>query len=243
MLALYLKEIRSFLSSIIGYVVIIVFLLLNSLFTWVFPGQFNTLENGYANLDTLFIIAPWVFLFLIPAITMRSFAEEQKNGTIELLLTKPLTELQLVLAKYLSGLTLVLIALIPTLIYYFSIYQLGSPIGNIDAGGTFGSYIGLLFLGSAFVSIGIFASSITQNQIIAFILAVFMCFFLYTGFDAIGSFQLFGALDSVIINLGINEHFISLSRGVVDTRDVLYFIGLTTIFITATQTKIKSRKW
>jgi ABC-2 type transport system permease protein len=243
MLALYLKEIRSFLSSIIGYAVIIVFLLLNALFTWVFPGQFNTLEIGYANLDTLFIIAPWVFLFLIPAITMRSFAEEQKNGTIELLLTKPLTELQLVLAKYFSGLTLVFIALIPTLIYYISVYQLGSPTGNIDSGGTFGSYIGLLFLGSAFVSIGIFASSITQNQIIAFILAVFLCFFLYTGFDAIGSFQLFGALDSLIINLGINEHFISLSRGVIDTRDVLYFIGLTTIFIICTQTKIKSRKW
>lgn len=243
MLALYLKEIRSFLSSIIGYVVIIVFLLLNSLFTWVFPGQFNTLENGYANLDTLFIIAPWVFLFLIPAITMRSFAEEQKNGTIELLLTKPLTELQLVLAKYLAGLTLVIIALIPTLIYYLSVYQLGTPVGNIDSGGTFGSYIGLLFLGSAFVSIGIFASSITQNQIIAFIFALLLCFFFHTGFDAIAAIPVFSPIDSFIINLGINEHFIALSRGVIDTRDVIYFIGLTIIFLICTQTKIKSRKW
>ncbi|MFT6845221.1 MAG: ABC-2 type transport system permease protein [Flavobacteriales bacterium] len=243
MFSLYLKEIRSFLSSIIGYVVIIVFLLLNSLFTWVFPGQFNTLEAGYSNLDTLFIIAPWVFLFLIPAITMRTFAEEQKNGTIELLLTKPLTEFQLVFSKYLSSLTLVFIALVPTLIYYISIYQLGNPVGNIDAGGTLGSYIGLFCLSSVFISIGVFASSLTHNQIVAFILTVFLCFFFYTGFEAIGSFLLFGALDSFIINLGINAHFISISRGVVDTRDLLYFVGLTTIFLLLTQAKIKSRKW
>lgn len=243
MLALYLKEIRSFLSSIIGYVVIIVFLLLNSLFIWLFPGDFNILDSGYAQLDSLFFIAPWVFLFLVPAITMKSFAEERKNGTIELLLTKPLTEMQLVLAKFLASVSLVLISLLPTFTYYWSVYMLGQPVGNIDTGGTIGSYLGVFFLASGFVAIGVFASSLTQNQIVAFILAVFLCFFMYAGFDAVSAIPLLRPIDSLLINLGITEHFISLSRGVIDSRDVIYFIGLSTIFLLATQTVLKSRKW
>src|SRR3954468_17700280 len=214
MYTLLKKEISSFLSSLIGYVAIGVFLLLISLFMWVIKSDggsnFNTniLESGYANIDSLFFLAPWVFLFLIPAITMSSFADEKKSGTIELLLTRPLTEIQIILAKYFAGVLLVLFSLLPTLIYFYSIYRLGSPVGNIDTGGMWGSYIGLLFLGSAFVSIGIFASAITDNQVVSFILALFLCFFIYTGFDFIGSFSLFGKLDNLILSMGINSHYV-----------------------------------
>jgi ABC-2 type transport system permease protein len=191
----------------------------------------------------LFIIAPWVFLFLIPAITMRSFADEKKAGTIELLLTRPLTDLQIIVSKYLAGFILVLFSLLPTLIYYFSVHKLGNPVGNIDTGGMWGSYIGLLFLGGAFVSIGIFASAITDNQVVSFILALFLCFFIYTGFDFISSFSLFGKIDNIILALGINNHYCSMSRGVIDTRDVIYFLSLISIFIFGTRTVLESRKW
>ncbi len=243
MFTLLKKEIRSFLSSLIGYITIIVFLLVIGLFMWVLKTDSNVLDNGYSNIDPLFIIAPWVFLFLIPAITMRSFADEKKAGTIELLLTRPLTDLQIILAKYFAGFILVLFSLIPTLIYYYSVHRLGNPVGNIDSGGTWGSYIGLLFLGAAFVSIGIFASAITDNQVVSFILALFLCFMVYTGFDYISSFDLFGKIDNVIIALGINSHYVSMSRGVIDTRDVLYFVSLIVLFILGTRTVLESRKW
>lgn len=243
MFTLLKKEIRSFLSSLIGYITISVFLLLIGLFTWVLPTDSNILDNGYANIDSLFIMAPWVFLFLIPAITMRSFADEKKAGTIELLLTRPLTDLQIILSKYFAGFVLVLFSLLPTLIYYYSVYKLGSPVGNIDTGGMWGSYIGLLFLGAAFVSIGIFASAITDNQVVSFILALFLCFFVYTGFDYLGSFAFLGRIDNVIIALGINQHYVSMSRGVIDTRDMLYFISLIAVFVLATRTVLESRKW
>ncbi len=247
MFTLLKKEIRSFLSSLIGYIAIGVFLLLLSLFMWVLgsssSNNSNVLDSGYANIDPLFIIAPWVFLFLIPAITMRSFADEKKAGTIELLLTRPLTDLQIILAKYFAGFILVLFSLLPTLIYYYSVYKLGSPVGNIDTGGMWGSYIGLLFLGAAFVSIGIFASAITDNQVVSFILACFLCFIIYTGFDFISSFALFGKIDNFILALGINSHYVSMSRGVVDTRDIIYFISLIAVFIIGTRTVLESRKW
>ena len=198
MFTLLKKEIRSFLSSLIGYITIVVFLLVMGLFIWVLQTDSNILDRGYANIDGLFIIAPWVFLFLIPAITMRSFADEKKAGTIELLLTRPLTDLQIILAKYFAGFILVLFSLIPTLIYFYSVYRLGNPVGNIDTGGMWGSYIGLLLLGAAFVSIGIFASAITDNQVVSFILALFLCFFIYAGFDFISSFALFGKIDNII---------------------------------------------
>jgi len=241
MLALYKKELWSFLSSLIGYIVIIVFLLMTGLFMWVFPGM-NQLDRGFADLDTLFFIGPWVFLFLIPAITMRSFAEEKRTGTIELLLTKPLSKTQIVMAKFFSGLTLTVISLIPTLIYYFTMIRLGNPVGNIDHGGVWGSYIGLILLSASFVSIGLFASSLTSNQIVAFILAVFLCFFLFFGFDSIASFDLLGNLDSLMVSLGIQQHYSSLSRGVIDTRDVAYFIGLSAIFILLTNYNLQTRK-
>ncbi len=243
MYALLKKEINSFLSSLIGYIVITVFLLTVGLFMWIFPGDSNVLENGYSNIDGLFVVAPWVFMFLIPAITMRSFADEKKSGTIELLLTRPLTDLQIIASKYLAGFILVLFSLLPTLIYYISVHFLGNPTGNIDTGGMWGSYIGLLFLASAFVSIGIFASSITENQVIAFIVAVFLCFFSFIGFDSISGLDLFGTVDTLIMSLSVNEHYISMSRGVIDTRDVFYFLSVIGIFILFTKTTLESRKW
>ena len=242
MFTLYKKEIRAFLSSLIGYIAICVFLLLAGLFLWILPGS-NILAGGYAGLDPLFSLAPWVFLFLIPAITMRSFADEKKAGTIEFLLTKPLTDLQIILAKYLACVTLVLFALLPTIIYYYTIYKLGNPIGNIDSGGTLGSYIGLFFLASGFTAIGIFASSLSDNQIVAFILAAFLCFFSYTGFEYISMLNLFGKMDDLILSLGINDHYMSISRGVIDSRDVLYYLSLIGIFILFTKTTLESRKW
>ncbi len=243
MLTLLKKEISSFLSSLIGYIVITVFLLINGLFLWIFEGDFNILNFGYANLDGLFMIAPFVFLFLVPAITMRSFAEEKRAGTIELLLTKPLTELKIVMAKFLAGFILVIFSILPTVVYVFSVYQLGLPKGNLDIGGIWGSYIGLMFLAASFVAIGMFASSISDNQIVSFIISVFLCGFLYIGFEFIYSLDLFGKVDLFIKSLGINEHYQSMSRGVLDTRDMLYFLGVITLFILLSKFSVERRKW
>lgn len=240
---LFRKEIMSFLNSLIGYLAIVVFLLINGLFLWVFPLGFNIVDNGYASLDNLFMIAPFVFLFLIPAITMRSFADEKRSGTIEMLLTKPITDLQLILAKFSAGVTLVLFSLIPTLVYAVSVYLLGLPPGNMDMGGMWGSYVGLMFLGSAFVAIGIFVSSLTDNQIVAFILALTLSGFAYIGFDAVADLSLFGKADLFIMSLGIQAHYASMSRGVIDTRDVIYFFSLISVFILSTRIVLESRKW
>lgn len=243
MLTLFRKEIRSFFSSLIGYIVIIVFLAINSLFLWVFPLEFNILDYGYAGLDSLFMLSPMVFLFLIPAITMRFFADERKMGTLEMLLTKPVSDTQLVLSKYFAGVVLVLFSLLPTLVYYFTVYHLGYPPGNMDVGGTWGSYFGLFFLGAVFVAIGLFSSSLTDNQIISFIISLFLCGFFYIGFEFIYSLDLFGKVDLFIRSLGINAHYISMSRGVIDTRDVLYFLSLIILFLLFTRLKLQSRKW
>ncbi|MDX2174086.1 MAG: gliding motility-associated ABC transporter permease subunit GldF [Bacteroidota bacterium] len=246
MFTLYLKEIRNFLSSLIGFITIGVFITLIGVFMWIIPsdsGGSNVLDNGFANIDPLFFIAPWVYLFLIPAITMRSFSEEKKTGTIELLLTRPLTDLQIVLAKYFAGFTLVMVSLLPTLIYYYSVHVLGYPKGNIDTGGMWGSYIGLLFLGAGFVSIGIFASAIAENQVIAFIIALLLCFFCYIGFEFIAQSGVFGKYDTLFKSLGISDHYTSMSRGVIDTRDVLYFISVIAIFNLLTKLVLQSRKW
>ncbi|CAG0969975.1 MAG: gliding motility-associated ABC transporter permease subunit GldF [Bacteroidetes bacterium] len=243
MFTLLNKEIKAFFGSLIGYLVLIVFLSTLGLFMWIFPGELNILDSGYSHIDTLFYIAPWVFMFLIPAITMRSFADEKKAGTIELLLTRPLTDMQIIFAKYTAGVVLVLFALLPTFIYFNSVYDLGNPIGNIDTGGTWGSYIGLLFLAGAFVSIGIFSSSLTENQLVAFIIAVFVCFFMYVGFEYLSTMPFFAHADSIVIQLGINEHYASMSRGVIDTRDVIYFFSLNAFFLSLTQLVLKSRKW
>jgi len=243
MFTLFIKEINGFLNALIGYIVMIVFLLITGLFLWVFKMEFNVLDFGFAGLDGLFILAPFVFLFLIPAITMRSFADEKKSGTIELLMTQPLTDVQVILAKYFAGVVLVVISLLPTLIYYFSLYRLGLPPGNLDSGSIWGSYIGLFFLGASFVSIGIFASSLTDNQIVSFILAVFISFLLYMGFELVYTFVVSGKAGLIIESLGLNAHYTSMSRGVVDTRDLIYFASVTVIFILLTKLSLESRKW
>jgi len=243
MYTLLKKEISSFLSSLIGYAVIIVFLLVNGLFLWVFPQQFNILDYGFASIDNYFMLAPWVFLFLIPAITMRSFAEEHKAGTMEMLLTKPVTDLEIIMAKYLAAVILVLFSVLPTLVYYIAVYKLGLPPGNLDQGGTWGSYIGLFFLGAGFASIGIFASAVSSNQIVSFLIAVFLCGFMYTGFEFIYDISIFGSLGLLVKQLGINEHYTGISRGVIDTRDVLYFLSLIALFLMLTRFTLERRKW
>lgn len=243
MLTLFFREINNFFNNLIGYISIGVFLLINSLFLWVFPLDTNVLQSGYANIEGLFSMGPFVFLFLIPAITMRFFADENKSGTIEFLLTKPLTDMQIVLSKYLAAFVLVVFSLLPTLIYVVTVYNYGLPAGNMDMGATWGSYLGLLFLGAAFVSIGLFASSLTDNQIVSFVISIFLCGFAYLGFEFIYTLDLFGQSDLFIRNLGIYAHYTSISRGVIDSRDVLYFLSLIALFLLLTKIKIESRKW
>lgn len=242
MLAIFKKEIRSFLSSLIAYVVILVFLTGIGMFMWVFPNT-NVLDYGYADLETLFYMGPYVFLFLIPAITMRTLAEEKKSGTLELLLTRPISDWDLILGKYFSSLVLVLFALLPTLVYYYSVYQLGNPVGNIDTGGTLGSYVGLVLLGAAFTSIGIFASSLTENQIIAFIFALSICFFLYQGFAYLTSFYDSTYLSYVLVQLGMDYHYQTIRKGLLDSRNILYFLSIIVLMLLATRLVLQSRKW
>ncbi len=243
MISLLRREISSFLNSLIGYIVISLFLVTIGLFMWIFPGEFNVLDSGYASIDTLFIIAPWVFIFLGPAITMRSFSEEFRTGTIELIMTKPLTDWEIVLAKFLAGIILIMLSLLPSLVYVYTVGQLGASPWNLDSGALWGSYIGLLFLASGFVAIGLFASSLSSNQIVAFIIAVFLSFFCFVGFESISGLEVFKGIELVIARLGINEHYISMSRGVIDTRDLLYFLSLIVVFIAATKLKLESRNW
>jgi ABC-2 type transport system permease protein len=242
MYSLLTKEIRSFLSSILGYVVIGVFLLIIALFMWVLPGEQNVFMNGEAKLDALFEVGPWVFLLLIPAITMRSFSEEKNTGTIELLLTKPLTDFKIIFAKYMAGFILVFLALIPTLIFFLSIGYMGAPQWNIDTGGTWGSYIGLLFLGGGFVSIGLFASAITDNQVVAFIVAMLLCLTCYMGFEMISWMEAFGRFDFFLVKLGIYEHYQAVSKGALDSRDLVYFVSLIAFFLLLTKTVLSGRK-
>ncbi len=230
MKSILIKELNSFFSSPIAYLVIGVYLLINGLFLWVFDGDFNILHAGFADLNNYFLLAPWIFIFLIPAITMRSFSDEINTGTLELLKTKPITNWQLIFGKYAASLILVITAIVPTLIYIYSIYQLGNPVGNIELGSTFGSFIGLLFLVSTYTSIGIFASTISKNQIVSFIIAVFISFFFYYGFEALSSYNLFGNLDYTIQRFGMSAHFNSISKGVIDTRDLIYFVTVTYFF-------------
>ncbi len=243
MFTLFKREINNFFNNLIGYISIAVFLIINSLFLWVFPVETNIIQSGHANLEGLFLMGPFVFLFLIPAITMRFFADENKSGTIEILLTKPLTDIQIVLAKYFAAFALVVFSLLPTLIYVVSVYSYGLPAGNLDMGATWGSYLGLLFLAAVFVAIGLFASSLTDNQIVSFIVSIFLCGFVYIGFEFIYSFDWFGNLDLFIRNLGIYAHYTSVSRGVVDSRDVIYFLSVIVVFLLLTKIKLESRKW
>ena len=242
MFTLFKKEVNGFLSSLVAYITIGIFLLVMGLFLWVFPES-SILEYGYAGLDSLFNTAPYIFIFMIPALTMRTLSEERKEGTFELLATSPLTDWQIVLGKYFAALTIVLFALIPTLVYYFTVYELGLTRGNIDTGAVIGSYIGLFLLGGVFAAIGIFASSITKSQIIAFAIGVFFCFFSFSGFDSLSTLLSFSSIDAFISSLGVNEHYQSISRGVLDTRDLIYFLSLISLFLVFTKTVLGGRKW
>lgn len=243
MYSIFLKEINSFFSSFIGYVVIGTFLIIMGLMMFVFPS-YSILSYRFATLDQLFTVAPMIFMFLIPAITMRSLAEEQQTGTIELLTTRPISDWQIVLGKYLACLVLIIFALLPTLLYYWTVYELGSPKGNLDAGAIAGSYIGLIFLAAAFASIGVFASTLTNNQIVAFILATFLCFIFYWGFLFISNVPAFiGRIDTIIQMIGIDYHYESMSRGVLDTRDLIYFLSLITFFLSLSVAILQRRKW
>lgn len=243
MLALYKKELNIFFSNPTGYLIIIAFLAANAMLMWGFSGQYNLLDSGYAQMDTLFSLAPLLFLVFIPALTMRFFADERRDGTFELILTKPISELEIVLAKYFSGLTLVTIAILPTLIHYFSVYQLGETLGNLDSAGILGSYIGLFFLASSFVAIGTFASVLTKNQIISFVIAIFLIGFFYLGWDIISNGFSSGKIELIIKYFGINSHYVSLSKGVIDSRDLIYFISLNCMFVLLTQAALIVRKW
>jgi ABC-2 type transport system permease protein len=242
MKALYFKEIRSFLSSVIGYVFILIFLITSGLFHWVISYDTNLLEGSESDLIPFFNLSPTIFLILIPAITMRSIAEERKNGTIELLFTRPISDLNVLLAKYFAGVTLVAIALIPTGVFYISMHFLGNPIGVIDDGATITSYIGLLLLGASFVAIGIFSSSLTSSQIVAFILSMFLCWIFYDGLKLLGSFNLMGKFDFVVQYISLSFHYDAIKRGVVDTSDIIYFISIISLFIFAALTVIKTLK-
>lgn len=244
MRALYLKEIRSFLSSIIGYVFILIFLIASGLFHWIFSGdiQTNLLEGQEADLIPFFNLSPIIFLILIPAITMRSIAEERRTGTIELLFTRPISDLKIILSKYFAGVTLLVIALLPTLVYYYTMYSVAQEPETFDHGALFTSYIGLFLLGSCFVSIGIFTSALTNSQIVSFILAMFLCWLIYDGLNLLGSFNLMGGFDNVIQYCGIAYHYDSIKRGVIDTKDIIYFLTIILLFIFSALTVIKSLK-
>ncbi|AEA44396.1 ABC transporter permease [Fluviicola taffensis] len=250
MKALYWKEIRSFLGSIIGYIFIVIFLITSGIFHWVVAEDTNLLNGEEVDLIPFFNLSPIIFLVLIPAITMRMIAEERKTGTIELLFTRPITDFQIIAAKYLAGVTLLIISLLPTLIYYYSMVQLGVDSMDengisksvIDEGATFTSYLGLILLGSTFIAIGIFSSAVTSNQIVAFIVAMFLCWLFYDGFELLGSFNLMGDFDIIFQYIGLTSHYKSIMKGVIDTSDLIYFFGMIVLFLAATLTVVKSLK-
>jgi len=236
MLAIFKKEFNSFFTSTIAYLTIGIFLLINGLFLWVFDDGFNILNAGFADLTSFFYLAPWILIFLIPAITMKTFADEFRSGTIEILKTRPITNVTLVLGKFFAILTLLIIVLIPTFVYAYSIHELGNPVGNLDYGSISGSYIGLFLLASSFASIGIFTSTLTKNQVVAFLLGICIVFLFYYGFDAVSS--LFGDYSYTIKLFGMNEHYKSISRGVIDSRDVLYFMSIIIFFLFVSKQKL-----
>lgn len=243
MIAIFRKELNVFFSSLIGYIAITIFLVANGLFAWVFP-ETSILDDGYATLDSFFNFAPWILMFLIPAITMRSFAEEKNSGTIEFITTRPITDMQIIFGKYLAALVLVIFAVLPTVLYYFTVSALASPSGNVDTGGIIGSYIGLILLGATFVSIALFTSCITNNQIVAFIAGMFACFFFYLAFDSLSLIPVFiGTADKYFNAISINRHYLNISKGYIDMRDVVYFASMIGIFLLMTKTALSSRKW
>lgn len=239
MFQIFQKEVNSFLNSLIGYIVIGVFLTATGLFVWFFKD--NVLDYGFADLTSFFQVAPFIFLFLIPAITMRAFAEEFKTGTIELLFTKPLGAWEIVLGKYLASCFLILLALLPTLLYYYSIYQLGNPQGNIDSAAVMTSYIGLFFLGCVFAALGVFSSSLTDNQVVAFVIGFVMCLILYYGIGKLAELSLIGSFGYILAQIGLDYQFDALSRGLIDSRNILYFVSVIAIALWGTTLKVTQK--
>lgn len=241
MITILRKEFNEFLNSLIGYVSISVFLTGVGVIMWLFPDT-NVLDYGYATLEPVFTVGPYLLLFLVAAVTMRSFAEEKRAGTLELLYTLPFRPFEIILGKYFAALLLVIVALIPTLLYYISIYLLGNPVGNLDSSGILGSYLGIILLSSVFVSIGIFCSALTENQIVSFVLAAFFCFLIYQGFEAIALIDLWGTWSYYLEQLGIMFHYESISRGVLDAKDLSYFIGVSFFFLVLTLLTLESKR-
>ncbi|RAI90017.1 gliding motility-associated ABC transporter permease subunit GldF [Algoriphagus yeomjeoni] len=229
MKSLLLKEFNSFFGSLLGYLVLSLFLISLGLIVWVFP-ETSVLDYGFADLEALFSYTPYVFTFLVPALSMRAIAEERKTGTWELLRTSPLSLVQIILAKYIAMLCLVLVALLPTLIYFYSIIELGDPVGNLDQAGFFGSWIGLIMIGAVFAAVGLFASSLTSQQVVAFVLGVFLCFVLYFGFSALADMQL-GDFSYWASDFSLSFHYINLSRGVIDSTDLFFLFGMIWLFL------------
>lgn len=242
MIQILIKEINSFLNSLIAYIIIGVFLTGIGLLMWVFP-ETGVLDYGYADMGSFFALCPYIFMFLIPAITMRMFAEEKRGGTMELLLTRPIRDIEIILGKYFAGVLLVAFSILPTVLYYFTISYLGSPQGNIDTAGVIGSYFGLFLLGATFTAIGVFSSSFTENQVIAFIIAVFLSFFLYFGFNAISGLGIFIKSADLIDQIGMMYHYNSMSKGLIDTRDLVYFVSVIATMLIFTNLILRSRKW
>ncbi len=231
MMAIFKKELHSFFNAPIGYLILLLFLLLNGLFLWVFRGSFNIFDYGFADLSNFFLLLPWVFLFLIPAITMRSLSEERKLGTLELLLIRPISKTKIILGKFLGVVAVGLIALIPTIVYVFAISELGITSGNYDVGVLIGSYFGTIFLLALYCSIGIYASSLSDNQIFAFIMGAALCFLVFYGPEAISTLTSDGSVQQHIKSFGGKAHFEDISKGVLDTRNIIYFLSLTAFFI------------
>jgi ABC-2 type transport system permease protein len=242
MLSIFRKEVNQFLNSLLGYMVLVVFLVATGLLFWVFP-QGNVLDYGFAEMGSFFNLTPFVFIFLIPAITMRSFAEEKKSGTLEWLLTKPLSEWDILGGKFLAAWFLSFLALLPTLIYFISLFILGAPTGNIDAAGVTGSYIGLLLLSLVFTSIGIFGSCLTDNQLVAFVISVFLCYFFYSGISSIAGIDIWAKSSLILSHFALDTHFQALGKGLIDFRDVLYFISLAIALLAARKIILSSRRW
>ncbi len=243
MFEIFKREIGGFFNSLTGYLVIIVYLLINSLFMWIIPGEWNIIDSAYAGIDTMFILSPWIFLFLVPAVTMKTIAEEKRSGTMEVLLSRPLSERQIIYGKFMGAVALVLLAMLPGLIYYVSVYYMGETPGNIDTGGTWGAYIGLFFLASIYAACGVFASSLSDNQVVAFIIAVLISIIMYIGFEIFSLVDGLKNIESSVSSLGINFHYKSMSRGVIDIKDISYFIISIIIFLEATRLVLLSSKW
>lgn len=240
--SIFKKELTSFLGSLSGYVALVLFLATSGLVLWVLPDS-NILDYGYASMDQFFRFTPWLLAFLIPAITMKSFSEEYSQGTMEWLTTKPLTDLQIIGGKFLAAFVLVLIALLPTLIYLFSIQWLSMDGALLDYGAIIGAYVGLFLLAAGFTAIGLFCSSLTGNQIISFLAAVFVSLLFYDGFGAFSRMAAFrGGADYYLAMPGMDLHFESIGRGLIDLKDVIYFLTLIALFIALNRFVLQKRR-